>query len=178
MNRILLPATALALAATCVCAQAQTATGNLTVTITIAEECTVNTDDNGTAANATIAFGSHGVLNENIDAATAATGAGAVRIQCTDDTPFTIGLSAGANPSTAADVNTRRMANGDTTEFVSYQLYKEAARTSVWGNAGADLVSDTATGQVQSYQVFGRVPPQDTPSADTYTDTVTVTVTY
>ena len=55
------------------------------------------------------------------------------------------------------------------------------ACTTVWGNttgAGGNVVSKTADGTVQSTQVFGRVPPQLTPSAGVYTDTVTVTVTY
>jgi spore coat protein U-like protein len=177
MNRILLPATALALAATCVCAQAQTATGNLTVTITITEECTVNTDDEGAAANATIAFGSHGVLNANIDAETAATGAGAVRMQCTAGTAYSIALDEGSYAETPGDVSTRRMANADASEHVEYQLYTDAARNDVWGT-GAAAVSGTATGAVQSFQVFGRVPPQETPPADNYSDIVTVIVTY
>jgi spore coat protein U-like protein len=176
MKKVLLPATALALAASCISAYAVDVFGDLSVTITIAAECSVNTDANGAAANAAIAFGTHGVLNENIDAATAASGSGAIRVQCTDNTPFTIGLNAGSFPETAGDVNTRRMENAGAHVF--YQLYKEAARTNIWGNAGAALVSDTATGEVQSYQVFGRVEPQDTPAAGTYTDTVTVTVTY
>ena len=46
------------------------------------------------------------------------------------------------------------------------------------GGAGGNAVSKTADGTVQSTQVFGRVPPQNTPTAAVYTDTVTITVTY
>jgi len=39
-------------------------------------------------------------------------------------------------------------------------------------------VANTGTGSSQSFTVYGRIPTQTTPSPDTYTDTITVTVTY
>ena len=49
----------------------------------------------------------------------------------------------------------------------------------MWGNTvGTDTVSATGSGASQAYTVYGRVPMQTTPAAATYTDTITVTVTY
>jgi spore coat protein U-like protein len=65
--------------------------------------------------------------------------------------------------------------------FVStcLQWYTDSGRTIVWGNTvGTDTVSATGNGASQSYTVFGRVPAQTTPAPATYTDTITVTVTY
>ncbi|WP_280816185.1 spore coat U domain-containing protein [Variovorax sp. TBS-050B] len=159
---------------------AATATGNMTVQMTITQECQVNAGTGGSGGgNAVLDFGSHGVLNANIDGTTAVSGTGSIQVQCTNGTPYEIGLNAGANPTTAGDVNTRRMTNSGA--FVAYQLYRDAGRTLVWGNttgAGGNTVSKTADGTVQSAQVFGRVPPQTTPAAGTYLDTVVITVTY
>ncbi|WP_395673878.1 spore coat U domain-containing protein [Inquilinus sp.] len=176
----ILAAAALAVAGFPTVADAATATGNLQVKITITKECQVNAGSGGTGAgDAVLDFGSKGILNANVDGQTAVSGTGSIQVQCTNGTSYQIGLNAGTNPSAPGDVNTRRMKNG--TEFVSYQLYQDSARTTVWGNttgAGGNVVTKTADGTVQSTQVFGRVPPQTTPTAAVYTDTVTITVTY
>ncbi|EEF26199.1 conserved hypothetical protein [Ricinus communis] len=39
-------------------------------------------------------------------------------------------------------------------------------------------VAGTGTGNAQLLTIYGRVPPQTTPSSGTYTDTVVVTLTY
>jgi spore coat protein U-like protein len=40
------------------------------------------------------------------------------------------------------------------------------------------MVSGTGIGSSQNYTVYGRVQAQTTPAPGTYTDTITVTVTY
>jgi spore coat protein U-like protein len=69
------------------------------------------------------------------------------------------------------------MING--TNTVGYQLYRDTGRTQVWGTTiGTDTVAGTGNGTSQAITVYGRVPPQTTPPAATYNDTVNVTVTY
>jgi spore coat protein U-like protein len=69
------------------------------------------------------------------------------------------------------------MTNGANT--ITYSLYQDAGRTTVWGNTiGTNTVAGTGNGASQSYTVYGRVPPQTTPAAALYGDTITVTVTY
>jgi spore coat protein U domain-containing protein, fimbrial subunit CupE1/2/3/6 len=71
----------------------------------------------------------------------------------------------------------RKMTSGGAN--VTYSLYTDTGRTTVWGNTvGTDTVAATGNGASQSYTVFGRVPSQSTPAPGTYTDTITVTVTY
>ncbi|HEX5508836.1 MAG TPA: spore coat U domain-containing protein [Pseudolabrys sp.] len=144
-------------------AHAATATSNFTVQLTITASCTI-----GSAS--TLDFGSQGVLTSAIDQT------GTIAVQCTNTTPFNIGLDAGNGAGTT--VTTRKMigAGGAT---VAYALYSDSGRTSNWGNTpGVDAISSTGTGAAQSFTVFGRVPAQATPAPATYTDTVTVTVTY
>lgn len=135
----------------------QSASGSFSVSAEIMKNCLVATQD--------MDFGSHGLLNADIDAT------GMVRVTCTGATGYTVGLDAG--PYTAV---TRRMLSG--AYHVVYGLYQNAGRTVPWGSAGGQTVAGTGTGLQQNLTVFGRVPPQPTPPPGTYTDTVAVTVTY
>src|SRR5262245_16669853 len=142
-------------------AGASTATGSFNVQVAIAATCVV------TSAT-TLDFGTQGVLSANIDQTSAIT------IPCTNTTPYNIGLDKGLNGSS---VTTRQMKAGS--ELVNYSLFSDAGRTVNWGNTvGTDTVAATGNGSAQPFTVYGRIPPQTTPAPATYTDTITVTVTY
>lgn len=119
-----------------------------------------------------INFGAAGVLNG------ALTATGTLSVACTNNDAYTITLSAGGG--TGASVADRRMTKGGGTEQVKYQLYTNAARTIPWGDGtnGTSVVSAFGTGSNQGLIVYGRVPPQTTPSAGTYTDRIVATITY
>ncbi len=95
-----------------------------------------------------------------------------VSITCTSTTPYTVGLDDGANPL----VTQRRMTNG--TNFLNYELYSDSGRTTRWGNASGSWVSDTGSGSAQSKTVYGRLAGSQALFLGSYTDTITVTVTY
>ena len=63
--------------------------------------------------------------------------------------------------------------------FLSYEIYKDAARTTVWGNSGAGLVSYTAASKAATAITdYGRIPAgQDQPVA-AYTDKVTGSINF
>jgi spore coat protein U-like protein len=143
-------------------ARATTTTSTFTVQMTITASCVIN-------SASTLNFGSSGVISANVDQTST------VQVQCTNTTPYNIGMNAGTG--TGATVAARKMTNGGNT--ITYSLYSDSGRTTVWGNTvGTDTVSATGNGAAQSYTVYGRVPAQSTPAAATYTDTITVTVTY
>ncbi|MER9140971.1 spore coat protein U domain-containing protein [Mesorhizobium sp. M0830] len=54
---------------------------------------------------------------------------GSVTVRCTNSTPYTVGLSAGAG--SGATVANRKMTSG--TKPVSYSLYSDVGMTTVWG---------------------------------------------
>lgn len=142
-------------------AMTATATGTFNVRITITAQCVVSASD--------LDFGTRGVLNTDTDATNT------ISVQCTNTLPFSIGLNAGSG--TGATVANRLMTGGTAT--IGYTIYSNAARTAVWGNTPpTDTVAGTGTGAVQTFTAYGRVPIQATPVAGTYTDIVTVTVTY
>lgn len=100
---------------------------------------------------------------------------GTIGVQCTNSTPYAIGLSAGGG--TGATVAARLMTSGAQT--IPYGLYRDANRSQVWGVTNAvDTQGATGSGSVQSFTYYGRVAPIASPLAGAYTDTVSVTVTY
>lgn len=114
-------------------------------------------------------FGTRGVLSANVDAQ------GSVTATCTAGTTYTISLSGGtANAAPTA----RKMSKA--AETVTYGLYKDTNRSQPWGDATTpgSTMAGTGTGSAQVLTVYGRVPPQTTPTPGTYTDTVVVTLTY
>ena len=134
---------------------------SFTTNATVPNNCLVSAQN--------VNFGTIGVLNANIDAT------GQLTVTCTPTTSYTVALNGGTTGSPPAS---RKMSKGS--EAVTYGLYKDAARSQVWGDAGTpgSTVPGTGTGLAQNLAVYGRVLPQGTPSPGVYSDTVVVTVTY
>jgi spore coat protein U-like protein len=143
-------------------AEASTATGSFNVQVTIAATCVVTSATN-------LDFGSQGVLAANVDQTST------TNVTCTNTTPYNIGLDKGVN---GASVTTRQMKSAGPA-LINYSLFSDAGRTVNWGNTvGTDTVAATGNGAAQPFTVYGRIPPQTSPLAAVYTDTITVTVTY
>jgi spore coat protein U-like protein len=141
---------------------AGTASTTFTAQLAIAAACTIN-------SAAALNFGTQGVLAANVDQTST------IGVTCTNTTPYTIGLDAGAG--SGATIAARKLTSGGNT--VSYTLYSDAAHTAVWGNTpSSDTVAATGSGSVQNFTVYGRVPPQAAPAPGNYSDTITVTVMY
>jgi len=148
-------------ATTCSAPSGTIGTASFSVNATVAANCLVSVQN--------IDFGTQGVLSTNVDAT------GSVTATCTPGTTYTISLGGGgANALPTA----RKMAKGS--ETVTYGLYKDTSRSQPWGDANTpgSTVAGTGTGSAQLLTVYGRVPPQTTPSSGIYTDTVVVTLTY
>jgi spore coat protein U-like protein len=160
-NRLFYPLLLAAALASGSQAQAATATGSFGVQVILQATCIVTSP-----TSTLLDFGTQTLLNANVDASTA------IGVQCSSGTTYDVSLDNGLNAS-------RRMKLG--TNFVTYQLYKDAARTTVWPTAAVTPPYPyTGTGAAQSITVYGRIPIQTTPpaSATAYVDTVGITVTY
>jgi spore coat protein U-like protein len=130
------------------------------------------TVDNTCLVSATLLdFGSQGLLNANVDATNAIT------VRCTSGTPWAASLNAGSG--TGGTVNLRKM-TGPGGATVAYTIYRDSARTEVWGDgtSGTLTVSGTGTGGDQPQTGYGRVNAQATPAPGLYSDTIVVTVTH
>ena len=143
-------------------AQATTTTSTFSVQVSVTATCTIN------SAGA-LNFGSVGILSANTDQTST------IQVTCTNTTPYNIGLDPGT--ATGATVTTRKMTSGGNT--INYSLFSDSARTSNWGQTiSTDTVAGTGNGSAQNYTVYGRIPTQTTPAPGSYSDTITVTVTY
>jgi spore coat protein U-like protein len=144
---------------------AATATANLGVSATVTNNCTIST--------AALAFGSYDPVVAN--ASTNLDGTGTVTVACTKGASATIGLGLGSN----ASGSTRRMGDG-ATNYLTYELYQDSGRTTVWGNAGAGLLSPAAAPSkaARNFTVYGRVTSNQDVPAGTYNDTVVATVNF
>jgi spore coat protein U-like protein len=141
-----------------------TVTDTFDVLITIDAFCAIT---NPTDLN----FGTHTIISAAVDQTST------FDVQCTNTTPFDIGLDQGFNYSAGRRMDSAAGA-GVGANFVTYALYSDAARTTLWGDTIAtDTVADTGDGTVNSYTVYGRVPVQ-APVPASYFDTVTIEVTY
>ena len=109
-------------------------------------------------------------INSNVDAASTITAT------CSANTPYTVALSTGVG--TGATFASRKMSSG--ANALSYTAYIDANRTTVWGDGTgrSSLSNQTGSGAAQAITVYGRVPAGQSPAIGSYTDTVTVTVTF
>jgi spore coat protein U-like protein len=130
-----------------------------TVGATVSSQCAVSAS--------TLDFGTVGLLLANTDLTSTVT------VQCASGVAYQVGLDNGQH----ATGTTRRMQGPG--GLVTYDLYRNTTRTQRWGNTiNTDTVVGSGNGSNQNLTVYGRVPNQATPSAGTYNDTITVTVTY
>jgi spore coat protein U-like protein len=138
------------------------------VSATVAKSCQVTAE--------TLNFGSV----EGLPGAANVDRTSAISVTCTTPTAYTVGLA----PSNGATNGSGVMAptggvpgNSDT---VPYQLYRDAGRSSIWGNVtGTNTVAGTGSGHAQALTVYGRVlGVSANVRPDSYRDIVTVIVTY
>jgi len=170
MNRSTSPsprllAAALAFAAAPAFAQTQTITDTFQVRIDVQGTCVVLTTTD-------IDFGTQ-VPTAGVHDQT-----GTIRVQCTRDLPFTLGLNGG---STTGDVNARAMASSGGVQ-IPYTLRRGAATGAVWGNDSSNWYTGTGLGLGSAFEialtVHARATLAGNEPAGAYLDTVTATLTY
>jgi spore coat protein U-like protein len=134
-----------------------------TVTANVVNNCNI-----GTTA---MSFGSPSMLTS------AVTSTSTISVQCTDGDAWELALNGG---STSGSVTAREMKGATYGSTVSYQLYTDSGRSTVWGDgtSSTSMVTGTGTGSAVSVTVYGKVPAQTTPQPDTYSDTVTATISF
>jgi spore coat protein U-like protein len=141
-----------------------TRTASFAVNASVAANCTI--------VATPLAFGSYDPVVTNL--ATPLDGSSTVTITCTKGATSTVGLDLGAHASGGV----RRLSNGG--EFLTYELYKEAARTNVWGGSGSGLVNPGAAPSktARTLTVYGRVAGGQDAATGSYTDTIVATITF
>jgi spore coat protein U-like protein len=101
-----------------------------------------------------------------------------IGVTCPGTVPYSISLS----PGGSGNYSQRKMSlsGGGPTDTMNYNIYTTDAYTTIWGDGtgGTGVVTGTGSGTEQISTTYGRIPPQVTPAAGAYTDSITVTVTY
>jgi spore coat protein U-like protein len=125
-----------------------------------------------TISTVSVNFGNYNVFN-----ATALDSTGRVTYRC-NSTAFniTIHLSKGASST----FNPRTMTKG--AEVLGYNLYRNSARTNIWGDGTSGTAfytrADPPNNSNVNVTVYGRVPAGQDVSAGTFSDTVTAVINF
>lgn len=144
-------------------AHAETDTTTFEVTATVNDVCSIS------ATN--LNFGVYDPGAGDLD------GTSTLTATCTENTSYNIGLDAGTN-SASAVATTRAMDDG-ASSYLDYELYRESGHTTVWGDEpGVDTLDGTAVGGDETHTVYGQIPGGQYVPAGSYSDTITVTITY
>ena len=144
-------------------ASTATTTSNLGITASVPNNCTISASP--------LNFGTYNPTS-------LLTGTGTVTTTCTSGASATITLGQGSNPDGGSSdaYPFRQLAVG--TNKLTYYLYQDAGRVTVWGNTAGTGLSINGTGNAQGSTVYGQIPAAQNVPAGSYSDTVTATVTY
>jgi len=138
---------------------------NFRVTANVSNSCSVSATP--------VDFGSRGKLDAE------ATTTGTITVRCGSGIAYRLALNAGT--SVGATMNNRLMTRGGGSETLRYNLFTSPSHASIWGDGGSGtlFVSGTGSGGDQRFSVYGRIPAQSpTPNPGSYSDMITVTMTY
>jgi spore coat protein U domain-containing protein, fimbrial subunit CupE1/2/3/6 len=117
-----------------------------------------------------VAFGTYDVL-----ASSSLDSTGSISYRCGSSQNVTISISQGSS----ATYSPREMRNA--TEVLAYNLFLEAARTTIWGNGSGGTGVFTARAQAnrtETATVYGRIAPLQNAAIGLYTDTLVATIVF
>jgi spore coat protein U-like protein len=140
-------------------------------TFAIGETCTVTTQT-------PIGFGNYNPFDSAAIDTT-----GTVNVTCTALIAgllvnYTVALDAGLYGT----FTTRKMGNGG--NRLNYNVYTDSARTTIWGNGTGGTATNSGFCTIvlgscsQNFTGYGRLPALQNAAVGSYSDTITVTVTY
>lgn len=132
--------------------------------------CLAGSSNGGGIEFGTLDFGTH-IRLDNVISKIGQSNAGALQVNCQQGVPYNVLISGGYSGSTA----NRKMASTSAAEL-TYNLFTSSDYTTVWDDTIG--VSGVGNGQSQWLPVYGRVPAQPVPLPGSYSDTLTVTVSW
>ena len=95
-------------------------------------------------------------------------------VTCTDgDTPYRIYATMSGN---ANDTVQRRLKSSSAAQYINYDIFTDAARTTLWPTTF--LTGLSGAGASTTFHTYPRVPSQSGATAGTWVDTISFVVTY
>jgi spore coat protein U-like protein len=98
---------------------------------------------------------------------------GQVTVSCTPLTTYTIALNGGLY----GNISQRKMHSTTNSETMLYNLYTDASLSSLWGDGTSNGTTVTSS-EATPVTVYAAIPPLQDVSVGTYTDNVSVTVSF
>ncbi|ALV93412.1 spore coat U domain-containing protein [Pantoea vagans] len=152
---------------------ASSTTDSFQVMAAITSGCAFGSNSSASADFGTLDFGTMSAISTPVDVSSSS-GAGSIVVTCTPGTAITLALDYGEHGGSASS---RYLSNGSAT--LAYQLYQDAAHTTVWGSDALAYSVSSFPDSTQTYTIYGRLfATSGLPASGTYSDTVTVTLTY
>lgn len=153
---------------------AETVTGTLDASITLTKACKVNgaTTTSGVSFGS-LAFGTHTTLFTEATATADGNGSGAISIQCTPGADATLKFNAGQNDGQASGSG-RAMKSG--TYYVPYDIFSDAGYSNKLTSGSG--VTVTADGTAHTVNVYGKALGASGLVAGTYSDVITVELSF
>jgi len=139
---------------------AATATANFNVTATVANACTLSTISD-------LAFGTYSFTLPSV-------GTTSVNVTCSLGSSYTLHISNGLYGSSAS---TRKMKHATEVDTLDYTLSNTLAGAT-WGNSAGTGVTGTGLGVAVPTVIYGSIAANQTVTAGSYSDTLTMAVTF
>ncbi len=98
-------------------------------------------------------------------------GTGSVRLSCDASVTATVALIGSGSSTTD-----HTMRNG--ASQLGYGLYADAQRSAIWGDGTGGSQTVTFDGTVVDHPIYGAIPARQRVTAGSYSDTITLTVSY
>ena len=113
-------------------------------------------------------FGTYNVFSSLDDTVTTT-----VTVNCTKNKPYSISLSSGSGTFGARTLKS-------TVGALTYNLFLDSTHLTIWGDgsSGTGTFSGAGTGVAIATPVYGRIPARQNVRVGSYSDVITVTVTY
>jgi spore coat protein U domain-containing protein, fimbrial subunit CupE1/2/3/6 len=124
-------------------------------------------------------LGSINFGNYDVFSTIPADGSGAIQILCDQTQPHIV-ISIGPSQNSGG-FNPRKMKHSLLSDFLAYDLYSDAGRTVTWGDGtgGSSTTTQKAFKNTPLViTIFGRIPAKQDVYVGSYSETVTVTITW
>ncbi|VVP65708.1 hypothetical protein PS918_00190 [Pseudomonas fluorescens] len=155
---------------------ATTVTGQITSSLVLTSSCQVNGSSGATGLNfGALNFGTDNTQFTTANGQVLGGGGGALSILCSSGTTPTVKVRAGAHDGQSPG-GTRALYDG-VANYVPYDLYTDAGHSQILAIDGVINLA-ASTGEAQTVNIYGQAVGKAGLPAGTYTDTISVELTF
>ena len=94
-----------------------------------------------------------------------------IAVTCDTASSFEVALSSGGGTFASRTL----VSNAN---LLAYNLYVDPAHVTIWGDGSPGTMTVSGTGTSNNFTVYGRIPARQNGAVGSYSDTITVTITF